>query len=81
MASWKPVYLQHSDQRIKENLLSASTGVALVLLYSPVVLLIYKNYLVIHYFPGEKSTHFHQSDYGRNNQNSACLFLRGVHFC
>lgn len=38
------MYLQHSDQRIKEDLLSASTGVSLVLIvYSPVVLSIFKN--------------------------------------
>lgn len=38
------MYLQHSDQRIKENLLSASTGLSLVLVvYSPEVLSILKN--------------------------------------
>lgn len=76
MASWKAVYLQHSDQRIKENLLSNSTGVSLVPLYSPVVLLFFFNYLVIHYFLGEQSSHFHQSSCGRNTWNSVCFSLR-----
>lgn len=42
--TWRALYLQHSDQRIKEDLLSASTRVSLLLtVYSAVVLSIFKN--------------------------------------
>lgn len=44
MTFWGAVYQQHSDQRIKEDLLSDSPGVSLLLLaYSPEFLSIFKN--------------------------------------
>lgn len=43
MTFWGAAYLQHSDQRIKEDLLSAGPGVSLLLLaYSPEFLSILK---------------------------------------